>query len=189
MSHRHWLSAVLLLPALYAPRAAAQVESWQINVTDVITGVVPLGALALTYAKDDAAGRRQYLWSMGTSLVIVNGARLAFNQHEWGERPNGHPYGFPSGHLAFLGAGAAFLQDRYGWKWGVPAWAGTAYMAWVRVEDDHHHWRDILVATAVVVGASQYFVTPFPDTTVTPLFGIGDADTAGLQLEYRFAGR
>ena len=167
------------------PPPAAAVESWEVTATDVLTGVVPLGAFWLTHAKDDRAGRDQYLWSMGTTLVVVTSARLLFNDHEWGERPNGHPYGFPSGHLAFFGAGAAFLQDRYGWRWGLPAWAAAGWTAYVRVEDDHHRWRDVIVASAVAIGVSQYFVSPYPDLTVKPLFGIGE-DSAGLELEYRF---
>lgn len=184
MKRPHWLALLLLCPVLHAPPAAAIDE---VTVTDVLTGIVPLGGFALTFAKDDPAGRRQYLWSMGTTLVVVTTARVLFNDHDWGQRPNGHPYGFPSGHLAYFGAGAAFLQDRYGWRWGLPAWAAAGYTAYVRVEDDHHRWRDIIVASAVAIGVSQYFVTPFPDMTVKPLVGDGSGGGgAGLQLEYRF---
>lgn len=186
MTARRWLAAACAALLLQS-RPAAALDSWQVNATDVLTGVVPLGALWLTHAKDDRAGRDQYLWSMGTTLVVVNGARLLFNEHEYGERPNGHPYGFPSGHLAFVGAGAAFLQDRYGWRWGAPAWAAAGWTAYVRVEDDHHRWRDVIVASVVAVGVSQYFVTRHPDLTVKPLFRLGGGDdTAGLRLEYRF---
>lgn len=183
---KHWLCALLLLTALQARPAAAD----EVAITDGLTAIVPLGAMALTYSKNDPAGRRQYLWSMGTTLVSVTTARVLFNDHDWGQRPNGHPYGFPSGHMAFFGAGAAFLQDRYGWKWGIPAWAAAGYTAYVRVEDDHHRWRDIVVASAVAFGVSKYFVTPFPDMTVKPLFGEEEqVGPVGLQLEYRFATR
>jgi membrane-associated phospholipid phosphatase len=183
MKLRHWMAAMLLLAA--APGAIARdISHWEVTATDVMTGAIPLGALWLTHAKDDDAGREQYLWSMATSLIVINSARLAFNGHEYGTRPNGHPYGFPSGHIAFLGAGAAFLQDRYGWKWGVPAWTATAYTAYVRVEDDHHKWRDVLAAGLFAFGASKYFVTRYPDTTIKPLFGADDL--FGLQVEFRF---
>jgi membrane-associated phospholipid phosphatase len=187
MKARHWLVAAVAALALQ-PRSAAALDSWQVNATDVLTGVVPLGALWLTHAKDDRAGRDQYLWSMGTTLVVVTSARVLFNDHAIGERPNGNPYGFPSGHLAFFGAGAAFLQDRYGWRWGVPAWAAAGWTAYVRVEDDHHRWRDVVVASAVAAGVSRYFVTPYPDLTVKPLFrvGAGADHAAGLEFTYRF---
>jgi len=181
-----WLFALLLLPALH-PRPASALD--EVTATDIVTGLVPIGGLVLTYSNDDPAGRRQYFWSMATSMAVVNGSRLAFKDHEWATRPNGHPYGFPSGHMAFLGAGAAFLQDRYGWKWGVPAWAATGYTAWVRVDDDHHRWRDIVAALVVVEASSLYFTTRFPDMTVKPLFGDEYQKVAGLQVEYRFAAR
>jgi membrane-associated phospholipid phosphatase len=184
MNRPHWLAALALLLVVPTPGAAREISHVEYTVADVVTGVIPLGALWLTHHKDDEEGRKQYLWSMGTTLVVVNGARLAFNDHEWGTRPNGHPYGFPSGHIAFLGSGAAFLQDRYGWRWGVPAWTATGYVAYVRVEDDHHKWRDVLVAGAFAFGASKYFVTRYPDTTVTPLFGRDDS--FGLRIEHRF---
>jgi hypothetical protein len=180
------LLALLLLAAPGARAGESHISGDEYLAADVLTGVVPLGAFWLTYLKDDKPGRKQYLWSMGTSLIVVNGARLAFKDHEWGTRPNGHPYGFPSGHLVFISSGAAFLQDRYGWKWGVPAWGTAYYTAWVRVEDEHHRWRDIGVATAVSVLASQYFVSRHPDTTVKPLFGLDKV--FGLQLEHRFGG-
>lgn len=169
------------------PATARDVSSKEVAATDVMTGVIPLGALWLTHEKDDKAGRKQYLWSMGTSLVVINAARLAYNDTHYGTRPNGHPYGFPSGHIAFLGAGAAFLQDRYGWRWGLPAWAVTAYTGYVRVETEHHRWRDVLVSGAFAAAASQYFVTRHPDVTVTPLFG-DRYDEVGLRLGYTFGG-
>jgi membrane-associated phospholipid phosphatase len=183
------IRGLALLLALGAAPAHARdpedVAHWEITATDVMTGVIPLGALWLTHVKDDAAGRKQYLWSMGTTLVVINSARLAFNDHAWGTRPNGHPYGFPSGHLAFVGAGAAFLQERYGWAWGVPAWLATGYVAEVRVSDNHHRWRDVLVSAAFAQASAMYFATRYPDMTVRPLIDLGSG-AGGVQLEYRF---
>lgn len=184
MNNKLLLAVVMLLLWRTPEAAESHISSDEYLAADVLTGIVPLGAYWLTYLKDDKPGRKQYLWSMGTSLIVVNGARLAFKDHEWGTRPNGHPYGFPSGHLVFIASGAAFLQDRYGWKWGVPAYGAAYYTAWVRVEDEHHRWRDVGVATAVSILASQYFVSQYPDTEVKPLFGIGGA--AGLQVEWKF---
>lgn len=179
---KSWLYALLLLPALHAPPAAA-VESWEVTATDVLTGVIPIGAFWYTHNIDDRNGRDQYLWSMGTTLTVITTARVLFNDHDWGQRPNGHPYGFPSGHIAFLGSAAAFVQDRYGWKAGIPAWAATAYTAYVRVEDDHHRWRDVIVAAAFAQGASWYFVERYPGVKVLPF---SDDDGAGLRVDYQF---
>jgi membrane-associated phospholipid phosphatase len=178
------LGIVLALAA--APAQARDISWYEITITDVLTGTIPLGTLWRTYNIEDKAGRKQYLWSMGTTLVFINTARLALNDSKWGTRPNGSPYGFPSGHIAFVGASAAFLQERYGWAWGVPAWIATAYVAEVRIEDEHHRWRDVLASSAFAYGSAKYFVTRYPDTKVTPLFGEGGE--VGLQVAYQFGG-
>lgn len=182
------IALILTVLAFATPSAAREVSSKEVAATDVLTGVIPLGAFWMTHDRDDKAGRKQYLWSMGTSLVVINAARLAYNETHYGTRPNGHPYGFPSGHIAFLGAGAAFLQDRYGWKWGVPAWLATGYTAYVRVETEHHRWRDVLVSGVFAAAASQYFVSPYPDMTVRPLIGDNYQEEVGLQFGYTFGG-
>ena len=179
---RWMLAAVLLLGSLHAPRAAA-IEQWEVTVTDVLTGVIPIGAFWYTHNIDDRNGRDQMLWSIGSSLAVITTARVAFDSTDYGTRPNGHPYGFPSGHIAFLGSAAAFVQDRYGWKAGIPSWAVTAYTAYVRVEDEHHKWRDVVVSAVIVQGISWYFVEPYPQVRVLPF---SKEDGSGLQLEYRF---
>lgn len=183
MKRFRWVYLLPLLAALHAPRASA-VESWEVTVTDVLTGVIPIGAFWYTHNIDDRNGRDQMLWSVGTSLVVITSARVAFNEHDWGTRPNGHPYGFPSGHIAFFGSSAAFIQDRYGWKAGIPAWAATAYTAYVRVEDGHHRWRDVITSAVVAQGISWYFVERYPQVSVLPF---SDPETgSGLMLKADF---
>ena len=172
------LAALLLV---LCPLPAAAVEGWEETAADVLTGVVPLGAGGVTYLKDDPEGRRQWLWSTATSLVVNTAARVAFNETEYGERPNGHPYGFPSGHTSFIASGAAFLQERYGYRYGIPAWLMSGYTAYVRVETDHHRWRDVIAAAALSYGISRVFVTPFEPLPVTPVV---DAGRVGLLFEY-----
>src|SRR5436190_2211768 len=45
------------------------------------------------------------------------------------QRPNGDPRSFPSGHAAASFATATVLQEHYGWKLGLPAYAMAAYVA------------------------------------------------------------
>ena len=48
-------------------------------------------------------------------------------------RPNGDPHSFPSGHASTSFASAMVLQEHFGWKLGVPAFAVAAYTAASRV--------------------------------------------------------
>ena len=115
--------------------------------------------------------------------MLNNSLRLAFNETSWGERPNGSPYGFPSGHIGFATSSAAYLQDRYGWEYGLPAYAVVGYIAHVRVDTGHHRWRDVFAAVGVSMGVSKLFVTPEKATYIAPIIG---PDFLGLRWERSF---
>lgn len=150
---------------------------------DIVTALLPLAVYGITRKKDDDKGRSQWLRSTGVSLVANSLLRLGFNQTSLGERPNGSPYGFPSGHTGFVVSNAAFLQDRYGWKYGVPAYVASAYVAWVRVDTDHHRWRDIAAAAALSAGISKLLVTPMGNAKITPVIG---PDSIGMSWQHSF---
>lgn len=171
--------AVLALPA--DPANAGNGPS--VVATDILTAVVPLTGLAVAYFTDDIEGQKQWLRNTGVNQVLTSALRLGFNETRLGERPNGHPYGFPSGHQAFITSGAAFLGERYGWKWGTPAYMAAAYVAYVRVEEDHHHWRDVLASGALAYGVALLTVTPENATYLAPIIG---PDFLGLRWERSF---
>src|SRR5688572_21957151 len=125
-----WLSAAALAAvlALHAPPALADDHYTRGELSaDLITAALPLTTFAIAHYKDDGAGEGQFLRSNAASLVLNTTLRLALNDTRFGTRPNGSPYGFPSGHAAFVATQAAFLQERFGWKYGVPAYVLVAY--------------------------------------------------------------
>lgn len=150
---------------------------------DIVTALLPLVTVGTTYFKDDQEGRYQFYRSTGVSLVVNSILRLGFDQTDLGERPNGSPYGFPSGHIGFTTSSAAFLQDRYGWKYGLPAYAAVGYVAWVRVDTDHHRWRDVGAAALLSYSLSKLFVTPENATQIAPIVG---PDWLGLRWQRSF---
>jgi len=77
----------------------------------------------------------------------------------------------------------ACLQDRYGWKYGLPAHALVAYVSYVRVDTDHHRWRDVAAGAAVSYGISKLFVTPENATHLAPVIG---PDFLGMRWERSF---
>lgn len=174
-------SILLLATVLFlqTPRASASEEL----PADIVTGLFPLTTYAITYFKDDDEGSRQWLRSTGASLVVINSLRLAFKDHEWAERPNGSPYGFPSGHIAFVMPSAAFLHERYGWRYGLPAYAVVGYIAENRVDTGHHKWRDVITSAVLAYGINMLFVTPQNATHIAPVIG---PDWLGLRWERSF---
>lgn len=167
---RHACFALLIA---LAPLRAQAIQSWEETAGDVLTAVVPLGSLGYTYWYDDKEGRTQWLWCVGTNEVLNSALRLAFNQTYLGKRPNGHEYGFPSGHVGFIMSGAAFLSIRYGWRLGLTGYAASAYVAYTRIETEHHRWRDVIAAAAVAQIVANYTVTTQKKPELEPVIGPG----------------
>ena len=172
--------AMVALLCLHSGTAAAGSKELP---ADIVTGLLPLTSYAISHFKDDSEGGKQLLRSTAVSLVVNTTLRVAFNETSWGERPNGSPYGFPSGHTAFVTSSAAFLQDRYGWKYGLPAYALVGYVSYVRVDTDHHRWRDVAAGAVLSFGISKLFVTPQDATHLAPIVG---PDFLGLRWERSF---
>jgi membrane-associated phospholipid phosphatase len=179
--HPYLLAALLALPTL--PAAAGGDYTGAELSADLVTAMLPAAAFAIAHYKDDGAGEGQFFRSNAASLLLNTTLRVAFNETSWGERPNGNRYAFPSGHVAFVAAQAAFLQERFGWQYGVPAYALTGYVAWVRVDTDHHRWRDVLAGVAVSAFTARLFITPRDAVHVAPIVG---PEWIGLRLERSF---
>lgn len=174
------LSVLCLLLSLLASNTAKADDT---IIGDVVMTIIPVTAFAVAYLKDDAEGERQWLRNVAANQIVTSAARLSFDRSPWGERPNGHPYGFPSGHVAFAGSGAAFLSERYGWRYGLPAWIGTAYVAYNRVDNNSHRWRDTIASGVIAFGVGKLFVTPENATHIAPTIG---PDWLGLRWQRSF---
>jgi membrane-associated phospholipid phosphatase len=172
-----------IVAALGVHTATAATLKPDLVASDVLTGVIPLAGLAVAYFTDDLEGETQWLRNTGINLVITSTLKLAFNPTYLGKRPNGGPYSFPSGHEAFVMGGAAFLGERYGWKWGAPAFLAATYVGYVRVNEDKHHWRDVIASGALSYGVALLTVTPKNATYLAPIIG---PDFLGLRWERSF---
>lgn len=176
-----WLATVISLLGL--PMQAANAEHTDLLAGDIATGVLPIVAFGVAYMKDDGLGETQWLRTTLISEVLNTGLRVAFNHTSLGERPNGGSYGFPSGHAGFVFSQAAFLQERYGWKFGAPALAVAAAVSYIRVREDKHHWRDVLVGGSLSYGVALLTVTPYQATHLAPIVG---PDFMGIRFERSF---
>ena len=74
---------------------------------------------------------------------------------------------FPSDTAALAFAPAQFLWDRYGWEYGIPAYAAAGFVAYSRVDARKHHWYDVTASAVLAFGVSQVFTTRFrPHTNI-----------------------
>ena len=110
------------------------------------------GALA-TYTVGRFTGQSRVA-TLGADLLRANvvaqaltaGIKLSVRRG----RPDGTQYSFPSGHTSVSFAAATVMQDHFGWKGGLPAYAAASYIAASRIQERRHYFSD--VAFGAVVG-------------------------------------
>ncbi|MDE2465842.1 MAG: phosphatase PAP2 family protein, partial [Alphaproteobacteria bacterium] len=93
-------------------------------------------------------------WSGIVQLVAVTGLTygtaygLKHVVHE--QRPDGSDWqSFPSGQSSVAFGAAAYVWDRYGWTYGVPAYAAAGFVGYARVASDKHHWWDVVGSASI----------------------------------------
>ncbi|MDG5491838.1 phosphatase PAP2 family protein [Psychroserpens sp. SPM9] len=118
-----------------------------------------VASVVLILTHNDTKGGWQYIKAASTNLLATYLLKFAINK----DRPDGATDGhaFPSGHTSFAFQGASFLQRRYGWKYGIPAYAIASFVAFSRVEgiNDRHDWFDVLGGIISGVGSSYLFTS------------------------------
>ena len=148
---------------------------------DVLMLALPASAYVLTLVEDDDEGAWQLTKSLGAAAL----ATLALNALIEDDAPNGSSDdAFPSGHATIAFGTAAFIQRRYGWKRGLPAYLVASYTGWLRVETDDHDYTDVLGGAAVGILASYLLTDRFADNVRASAWSDGQA--LGLRVDIRW---
>lgn len=143
------------LSMLAAPAANAKA------LTTAGTGMaiaLPLIAGGISIYKDDWTGFGQLtvdtIATVGTVYALKNIVRE--------RRPDGSDWqSFPSDTTALAASGSSYLWARYGWEYGLPAFAATQFVSFTRVDARKHHWYDTAASSLIAIGYSQIFTTRF----------------------------
>lgn len=151
--------------------------------TDVTVLALPVAALTTAIIERDWKGIGQGAIAGGVSI----GAMLILKYSVRELRPDRSNYhSFPSGHSTTAFVAAAFMQRRYGWKWGIPAYAVATYTGIGRVLAKKHHWWDVVAGAAIGVGGAYIFTTPWAkDHEIAVIPSVTDTYT-GLSLSATF---
>jgi len=130
---------------------------------DILEIVVPVSALASTFVyKDNYKGTIQFIKSFGLSMIVTHSLKRIINK----KRPNGGDYSFPSGHTTSAFAGAAFIEKKYGWKIGIPAYLAATYVGWSRIHAEKHDIYDVLAGASVGIISAYLFTKPYKNTNL-----------------------
>lgn len=112
-------------------------------------GVYAIGALT----HNDTVGR------LGSALVeaqavnglLTQGTKFIVQRR----RPDGGRYSFPSGHTSATFATADVLEQTFGWKVGLPAYIGAAYVGASRLAEQKHYLSDVAFGAAIGLASSR----------------------------------
>lgn len=159
-------------------------HKWVERSTDALCLLPSATGAVVALVEKDYKGLLQLGLSSATALAINYGLEAAIRK----DRPDGTGHhAFPSTHTAVAFNGSSFLLRRYGWKWGVPAYTVSSFVAWGRVYAKRHDWWDVLGGAAIGAGAAFIYTRPFArnmDITIAPV-SFGD-DGGGVDVAITF---
>jgi len=126
------------------------------DIGNVLVYALPAAALGVIAYNKDLIGLKQY----GLSSLVTEGVTFGLKYSVKELRPNHYDYhSFPSGHSSTTFAAAEFLRKRYGWKFGVPAYALAIFTAYSRVESKWHFTHDVVTGAGIGIIYSFIFTT------------------------------
>ena len=132
---------------------------------DVLVVLLPTVAYGSTFAMDDEEGRMQFYKSFFSTLAVTQGVKASVNK----TRPDGSDNkSFPSGHSSASFQAASFIQMRYGWKYGIPAYLTSSYVAWTRVKAKKHFVVDVMAGASLGVLSNLIFTDEYSGVRVEP---------------------
>lgn len=125
---------------------------------DHIQIVLPLLALGSTYdygAREWRKDQVKAFWkSFGYGLLTTYAGKGLLGKL----RPNQtNRKSFPSGHTYSAFSGASFLNSKFGWKVGVPAFAAASFVGYSRIQGEHHFMNDVLGGASIALLFNWHF--------------------------------
>lgn len=120
---------------------------------DVILYTLPASALASSLFFKDKKGFKQFSKGFIINQAVTFGLKIFIDK----ERPNGeNNNSFPSAHTSTTFQSAAFLQKRYGWKYGAPALALATFTGVSRINAKKHDTVDVI--TGALIGCMSSYI-------------------------------
>lgn len=169
-----FLTALCLAFSLQAQEIAVTGSRKAVRTSgDVGAILLPVAGLTAILINKDWEGLKQGVFAGATTLGITYALKYIVKK----DRPDhSDNHSFPSMHTSVSFTAAAFIQRRYGWKWGLPAYVLSTYVGWSRVYGKKHDWWDVAAGAAIGAGSSYIFTRPFAkkhELTISPVAGDG----------------
>ena len=151
--------------------------------TDVIDVAMPVATLGAVLIMKDWEGLKQGAFTAATTAAATFILKYTVSKR----RPDGSDlHSFPSGHTSAAFANAAFLQRRYGWAVGAPAYALAVYVGWGRTFARRHDWCDVVVGAAIGAASAYIFTTPYARKHSLAIAPVSDGSHHGFTASFSF---
>lgn len=120
---------------------------------------------------------------LGVSTAATLGAAYLLGHIVREQRPDHSDFhSFPSDTAALADAPADYLWARYGWQYGVPAYAAALFVGYSRVDAKKHHWYDVAASSVIAFGVNYAIVTRYHENEHYRLYGSADPDSVGVHF-------
>jgi hypothetical protein len=164
--------------AATAPTAASLTSDYKTTAGNVATGLaisLPVLATGLIISKGDRAGAGEWL----TATIMSVGTVYALNTVIHEERPDlRSDHSFPAITTALAASSSTYLWARYGWRYGLPAFAVSSLVSLSLTQAKKAHWYDTLTSSFIATGYGAVITRRFKsryniETRVSPMPGGG----------------
>lgn len=149
---------------------------------DVLLFAMPATALTGSLINGDFEGA----WQFGKGALLNQAVTIGLKYATDKKRPyNNGDRAFPSGHTSTTFQSAAFIQKRYGWGYGIPAYILASYTGYSRIKAQKHDGWDVMAGAIVGIGSAYIFTTPYQKEHLALSFE-NDANSYSLGFVYKF---
>jgi len=182
MKKHLFYAAILVAVFLFTNNKLYAQKSGLETAGDIGVFIVPASALTYSLIKGDTKGTWQFTKGLLLAQVVTFGLKLSIDK----ERPDfSNKNSFPSGHTSTTFQGAAFMHQRYGFKYSIPAYAIATFTAFSRIHEKKHDGWDVLAGAIIGVGSSYLFTTPYQQEHLSLNFNSAKGNYQ-LGLVYKF---
>lgn len=172
---------VLLWPAA---ASADSVNHTLRKAANVITLALPVSAIGISLLHhEDWKGIGEFAVAAGLTV----GTAYLLRQSIRDNRPDGsgvHAMSPPD--LALADSSADYLWNRYGWRYGVPAYVASAVVSYALTDAKKNHWYDTAAAGALAFGFNYALVDRYHPGRYRVSAGPGPDGGAMLRIAVNF---
>lgn len=152
-----------------------------------------MAGLYLWSLKSQDEDLHDLLTTMGSAYTINAASTVLLKAAVNSQRPdpdfNGGQFGFPSYHSSSTFTIASVLNEYYGWRVGLPAYAVAGMVGWSRIDKRDHDLSDVVFGAALgyVIGTSiaKHYLTGDSRVMLMP-WNEPSNGAVGLAMEWRY---